>query len=375
MKILIIIGTRPEAIKMGLLIKKLKSIPSNEIKLCITGQHREMLDQVITLFEVSADYDLNIMKKNQTLSDITVQVISKLQPVIDDFKPEAVIVHGDTTTAAASALASFYNRIPVLHVEAGLRTWNVNSPWPEEANRRIISLVATKHFAPTESSRSNLKREGVADHSVIVTGNTVVDSLIKIKNEINNNLNSENDFRIRFPFLNSEKKLILITGHRRENLGGGFIEICNALKRIIEIRDDVQIIYPVHLNPIVRLTVDSMLRNIKNIFLIEPLDYFTFVQMMIKSYLIMTDSGGIQEEAPALGKPVLVLRENTERPEAVLAGTVKLVGTDVDLIVNTTLNLLDDEDEYLKMCNAKNPYGDGFASDRIISEIQKYSFL
>ncbi len=377
MKILTVFGTRPEAIKMAPLVKKFEKNKSIfEAKVCVTAQHREMLDQVLDIFEIKPDYDLNIMKDNQDLYDITSKILIKIKDVLNDFKPDLVLVHGDTTTTFAAALASFYQKIEVGHVEAGLRTSNIYSPFPEEANRKLTSVLARYNFAPTNTARDNLLKEGIKEKNIIVTGNTVIDTLFLALNKIesNDNLKSEILSNIESNINDSKfniqhSKFILITGHRRENFGEGFINICNAIKELALKYKNVYFIYPVHLNPNVQKPVKEILSGLKNVYLIKPLDYLPFVYLMSKSYLILTDSGGIQEEAPSLGKPVLVMRDTTERPEAVDVGTVKLVGTDKIKIIDETARLLEDKAEYDKMSKAINPYGDGKASARIMEFI------
>jgi UDP-N-acetylglucosamine 2-epimerase (non-hydrolysing) len=372
-KILIVFGTRPEAIKMAPLVKEFqKHTDIFEIKVCVTAQHREMLDQVLKLFEIKPDFDLNLMKPGQDLYDITTNVLIGMKSVLEDFKADVVLVHGDTTTTSASSLASFYQQIPVGHVEAGLRTGDIYSPWPEEANRLITGVLANYHFAPTQTSKENLLKENKKEESITVTGNTVIDALLlaldKIKSD--NNLeqkiikNIESHFNAQCSILNSQ--FILVTGHRRENHGKGFINICQALKQIAINNPDINIVYPVHLNPNVQKPVYDILSNIPNIHLIQPLQYEEFIYMMYKSYFIITDSGGVQEEAPSLGKPVLVMRDTTERPEAVSAGTVRLVGTNQQNIVEISQKLINDKNEYDKMSKAHNPYGDGIACSRIV---------
>ena len=369
-KILTVFGTRPEAVKMAPIIKELANFPDRITnKICVTGQHREMLDQVLDLFDIIPDYDLNLMKPGQNLTNITCKVLDGLNEVFDDFNPDLVLVHGDTTTTFAASLAAFYRKIPVGHVEAGLRTNNIYSPWPEEMNRRLTSVIANYHFAPTDFAKSNLLNEGVPSTSVFVTGNTVIDSLLSIVNILNNNSNLNLNLANKFNFLNPNKKLILVTAHRRESFGFGFESICNALKSLAESRNDIEIIFPVHLNPQVREPVYRILSLIPQIFLIEPLDYLPFIYLMNKSFLIITDSGGVQEEAPSLGKPVLVIRETTERPEAVIAGTVKLVGSDFNNIKNSVIELLSNNTIYNKMSSAHNPYGDGNSAQRIVKII------
>ncbi len=371
-KVLLVFGTRPEAIKMAPLVKLLQADSAFDARVCVTAQHREMLDQVLALFDIQPDFDLDIMKPNQDLTDVTQAVLQGLKAVLQDFKPDCVLVHGDTTTTMSASLASFYQQIPVGHVEAGLRTGNIYSPWPEELNRKVTGSVAQWHFAPTEKARSNLRAENVASDSILVTGNTVIDALLQTQKiteqeEKNSSLNTFfSEQGVDF-----EKRIILVTGHRRESFGGGFEQICEGLKEISEKCADVQIIYPVHLNPNVREPVNRILASRDNIRLIEPLDYLPFVYLMSKSTIIITDSGGIQEEAPSLGKPVLVMRETTERPEAVDAGTVRLVGADKDKIVEQALLLLSDDEEYARMSVAHNPYGDGLACSRIVEFLKK----
>ena len=370
-KILTVFGTRPEAIKMAPLVKSLNSNSQFISKLCVTGQHREMLDQVLDLFEIIPDYDLNLMKANQTLTEFTSRVLTELIPILSEFRPDVVLVHGDTATTFAASLASYYQQIPVGHVEAGLRTGDIFSPWPEEANRKMTAVLAKYHFAPTQISRLNLINENYKDESISVTGNTVIDALIMIKNKLSKDDVIQSKMEKFFDYLDKDKKLVLVTGHRRESFGEGFENICQALVEIAKQRKDVQILYPVHLNPNVQDPVLRILEGIENIILIEPLDYLKFVYVMNRSYLILTDSGGIQEEAPSLGKPVLVMRDTTERPEAVSAGTVKLVGTNRTLIVNTVNELLADEDAYNEMSYSHNPYGDGLACERIIRKLSE----
>jgi len=370
-KILLVFGTRPEAIKMAPVVKELEN--TFDVRDCVTAQHREMLDQVLNLFEITPDYDLDIMKPGQDLFDVTSKVLLGMKQLLAKEKPDIVLVHGDTTTAMTTSLAAFYLQIPVGHVEAGLRTHDIYSPFPEEANRQLTGCVTAYHFAPTEQARENLLFEQVADERIIVTGNTVIDALLSIVKKaklmpFSDKLLSE------LPFLVDEvlPRIVLVTGHRRENFGQGFDEICQALNRLSRAYPDIQIVYPVHLNPNVRDPVNRILSGFDNIHLIEPLDYLPFVRLMDASYLILTDSGGIQEEAPSLGKPVLVMRNTTERPEAVEAGTVKLVGTDQDKIFDTVTELLDDESVYKKMARAHNPYGDGCASERIRQKLEEW---
>lgn len=380
-KIMLVFGTRPEAIKMAPLVKEFQKYPQKiETIVCVTGQHREMLDQVLQIFEICPDYDLNIMRQGQDLYDVTARVLTGMRDVLEEVKPDVVLVHGDTTTSTASALAAFYQQIPVGHVEAGLRTHNIYSPWPEEMNRLITGRIATYHFSPTPLSQQNLLNEGVKGKAVTVTGNTVIDALYMVVDKIKNN--KELDVKLE-KILKSAgydvnrvvdgKKLVLITGHRRENFGIGFLSICTAIKYLTEKYSDVDFVYPMHLNPNVRKSIHEVfgenLSNIGNMFFIEPLEYLSFVYLMEKSTLVLTDSGGIQEEAPGLGKPVLVMRDTTERPEALEAGTVKLVGTNYDKIVNEMSALLDDKVYYEKMSKAVNPYGDGLACGRIVDKL------
>jgi len=367
-KILIVFGTRPEAIKMAPLVKAFDHSPF-ETRVCVTAQHREMLDQVLELFNITPHYDLNIMKSGQTLYEITSKVLLGMEKVLSDFQPDIVLVHGDTTTTLATTLASFYQQIAVGHIEAGLRTNNIYSPWPEEINRQLTSRMVAFHFAPTQTGKANLLRESTPEDHIIITGNTVIDALFLTLNRIKNDQSLEDSIISRIPLDFSkvaDKKVILVTGHRRENFGQGFTNICEALKTIAHNNPDTYIIYPVHLNPQVQQPVHNILKGIENIFLIEPLAYELFVYLMSKAYLILTDSGGIQEEAPSLGKPVLLMRDTTERPEAVTAGTVKLVGTDQKTIIQETQNLLDHPNHYNQMAHAHNPYGDGKACHRIV---------
>lgn len=380
-KILVVFGTRPEAIKMAPLVKEFLKFPENfDTKVCVTGQHREMLDQVLRLFDIKPDYDLNIMKSGQDLYDITARVLTGMREVLEDSKFDIVFVHGDTTTSTAAALAAFYKQIPVAHVEAGLRTNNIYSPWPEELNRQLTSRIATYNFAPTELSRENLIRENVDPKSITVTGNTVIDALHMVAGRLDSDASLSKEIecaiaekRYELSRLKKERRLVLITGHRRENFGDGFINICKAIKTLSEKFPDVDFVYPMHLNPNVRRPIHQIfgedLSRLDNLFFIEPLDYLPFIMMLKHSYVVLTDSGGIQEEAPGLGKPVLVMRDTTERPEAVDAGTVKLVGTDYDKIVDNVSRLLEDSDEYKKMSHAVNPYGDGQASFRIVNSL------
>jgi len=370
-KILTVFGTRPETIKMALLVRALDEDDSFDAKVCVTSQHREMLDQVLHLFDIKPDFDLNLMKPNQDLTDITVGALSGLRDVFREFKPDRILVHGDTTTTFTASLAAYYQQIPVGHVEAGLRTGDIYSPWPEEINRKLTGAITDLHFAPTEGAKDNLLKENVNAEKIVVTGNTVIDTLLFIKHRLETEKELATTLREQFPFLNSEKKLILVTGHRRESFGGGFERICQALSDIANKYKDVQIVYPVHLNPHVQEPVNRLLSQHSNIFLIAPQEYLPFVYLMNESHIILTDSGGIQEEAPSLGKPVLVMRELTERPEAVEVGTVKLVGTDVEKIVSNVSLLLNDKEAYNKMSFAHNPYGDGQACSRIIDALKK----
>lgn len=367
-KILLVFGTRPEAIKMAPLAIALKKLNNEfETKVCVTGQHREMLDQVLNLFNLETDFDLNLMKPGQTLADITSGVLQGLNKVFEDWVPDIILVHGDTATTFAASLAAYYHKIEVGHVEAGLRTGNIYSPWPEEANRKLTSVLTTYHFAPTQISYDNLIKENIDPINIVITGNTVIDALLTVKEKVETDQDMQARFAKQFDFLDVDKKLVLVTGHRRENFGKGFENICLALANIAKKNTDVQIVYPVHLNPNVQKPVNELLSGIDNIKLIEPQDYLPFVYLMNKSYLILTDSGGIQEEAPSLGKPVLVMRDTTERPEAVSAGTVKLVGTDPVVIEDSVMKLLENQNLYKKMTEAHNPYGDGTACQQIIN--------
>lgn len=369
MKVLTVFGTRPEAIKMAPLVHALAADNRFTAKVCVTAQHREMLDQVLELFEIKPEYDLNIMKPGQSLNDVTTAILTGMKPVLEEFKPDVVLVHGDTATTFATALAAYYQQIPVGHVEAGLRTGNIYSPWPEEANRKLTGAITSYHFAPTETSQQNLLNEAISPASITVTGNTVIDALFWVRNKIEQDQELTEQLSGQYPFLDASKKLILVTGHRRESFGGGFERICEALRQIAVEHPDTQILYPVHLNPNVQEPVTRLLNGITNIFLIPPQDYLPFVYLMTRSNIILTDSGGIQEEAPSLGKPVLVMRDTTERPEAVSAGTVVLVGTDVKKITSQINKLLTDNMAYQKMSKAHNPYGDGKACERIITSI------
>lgn len=383
-KIMLVFGTRPEAIKMAPLVKEFQVLEKNfETVVCVTGQHREMLDQVLSIFDIKPNYDLNIMRQGQDLYDVTSRVLLGMREVLRDCNPDMVLVHGDTTTSTAAALAAFYQQIPVGHIEAGLRTFNIYSPWPEEMNRQITSRIATFHFAPTQLSRQNLLKEGIGERNIIVTGNTVIDALYWVVNRIKNMPGLEADLKdilvnagYNAERLQNNRKLVLITGHRRENFGDGFINICTAIRDLSRKYPKVDFVYPMHLNPNVRKPIheifDKNIGSMDNIFFIEPLEYLSFVYLMEKSTFILTDSGGIQEEAPGLGKPVLVMRDTTERPEALEAGTVKLVGTNYDKIVNEVSALLEDEKYYEKMSKAVNPYGDGLACSRIVESIMSW---
>jgi UDP-N-acetylglucosamine 2-epimerase (non-hydrolysing) len=367
-KILLIFGTRPEAIKMAPLVKMFRQhMDSFDTKVCVTAQHRQMLDQVLSFFEIIPDYDLNLMRPGQNLFQLTADVIVGLKPILEEFMPDIVFVHGDTTTSSAAALAAFYAEVKVAHVEAGLRTYNKQAPFPEEMNRQITSRLTDYHFAPTETAKQNLLHEGIAESSVVITGNTVIDALLWTQEKLK--CYHDDEIQQMKSIIDTTKKLILVTGHRRENFGEGFLHICKAIKQIAEMNADTQIIYPVHLNPNVQKPVYELLSGSSNIRLISPLAYPAFVWLMNKSYLILTDSGGVQEEAPSLGKPVLVMRKTTERPEAVVAGTVKMVGTDVDKIISSVMELLKDEVVYKRMSEAHNPYGDGKACERIVKWI------
>lgn len=380
-KVMLVFGTRPEAIKMAPLVKEFQKQPKRvETVVCVTGQHREMLDQVLKIFDIKPDYDLNIMKQGQDLYDVTARVLTGMRDVLKEVKPDVVLVHGDTTTSTAAALAAFYQQIPVGHVEAGLRTHNIYSPWPEEMNRLLTGRLATYHFSPTPLSRNNLIKESVDDRNIIITGNTVIDALYWVVDKIKNNKELDNELEdilskagYDVNRLNNGKKLVLITGHRRENFGDGFINMCTAIKDLTVKYPDLDFVYPMHLNPNVRKPIHEVfgenLSGLKNMFFIEPLEYLSFVYLMEKSSIVLTDSGGIQEEAPGLGKPVLVMRDTTERPEALDAGTVKLVSTDYNKIVNEVSSLIDDKAAYEKMSKAVNPYGDGLACGRIVNAL------
>jgi len=381
-KIMLVFGTRPEAIKMAPLVKEFQKHPDKfETIVCVTGQHRQMLDQVLDIFEIKPDYDLNIMKQGQDLYDVTARVLTGMRGVLEDAEPDVILVHGDTTTSTAAALAAFYKQIPVGHIEAGLRTHNIYSPWPEEMNRQITGRIAEYDFAPTPLSRQNLLLENVSDDKITITGNTVIDALYWVVDKIKNTPSLDEELKgilkdagYDIDRLKNGKKLVLITGHRRENFGEGFISMCKAIKTLTEKYPEVDFVYPMHLNPNVRKPIHEVfgvnLEGLGNMFFIEPLEYLSFVYLMEKSNIVLTDSGGIQEEAPGLGKPVLVMRDTTERPEALDAGTVRLVGTDYNKIVNEVSSLLDDETHYDAMSMAVNPYGDGKACERIVKHLE-----
>lgn len=373
MRYLLVFGTRPEAIKMAPLVRALSDAASHvdiDVRVCVTAQHREMLDHVLQLFEIEPDVDLNLMRPGQDLTDITAHVLTSMRSVVRDMRPDRVLVHGDTTTTFAASLAAYYERIRVGHVEAGLRTGNIYAPWPEEMNRKLTGAIADAHFAPTASARDNLLREGVSEQNIFVTGNTVIDALLDVAHRIREDEQLADELASRFPFLRSDRRLILVTGHRRENFGEPFERLCRALATLAS-RDDVQIVYPVHLNPNVQEPVRRILGGLSSdaVSLIDPVDYVEFVYLMTRAHIIITDSGGVQEEAPSLGKPVLVMRETTERPEAVAAGTVRLVGTDEERIVAEATQLLEDEEHYRRMSEARNPYGDGQAAARIVNAL------
>lgn len=363
-KVMVVFGTRPEAIKMAPVVTALKADDGIETLVAVTAQHRQMLDQVLGLFGIEPDDDLDVMQPGQTLPGLFAKILGGMTTVLEKRRPDLVLVHGDTSTTFATALAAFYARIPVGHVEAGLRTGNLHAPWPEEANRRLTAPLSELHFAPTEGSRGNLLREGTPAQGIHITGNTVIDALLAVSQRVQADAALQAELSARFPYLEQDKRLVLVTGHRRENFGGGFEQICLAIRDLAQ-RGDTQVVYPVHLNPNVQEPVNRILSGVQGVHLIEPLDYLPFVYLMTRSHLILTDSGGIQEEAPSLGKPVLVLRNTTERPEAVAAGTVKLVGTDRDTIVAETSRLLDDPSAYLEMSRAHNPYGDGDSAQKI----------
>jgi UDP-N-acetylglucosamine 2-epimerase (non-hydrolysing) len=372
MNLLVIFGTRPEAIKMAPLVLALKQESRFVVRVCVTGQHREMLDQVLDLFDIRPDFDLAIMRKGQDLTDVTCAILQGLRSVWPVFKPDMVLVHGDTTTTFAASMAAYYQQIPIGHVEAGLRTGDVYSPWPEEANRKLVGALATLHFAPTKAARDNLIKEAVTPASVFVTGNTVIDALHQVVQRLNTDTSLNKILDDRFSMLQPGRRMVLVTGHRRESFGDGFERICKAIQRSAAAFPEIDWIYPVHMNPNVREPVNRLLAGVKNIYLIEPQEYLPFVYLMNKASVILTDSGGVQEEAPSLGKPVLVMRDTTERPEAVDAGTVKLVGTSSDVIEQVLYELLTNQDSYLRMSQAHNPYGDGFACQRIVESLAQW---
>ena len=368
-KILTVFGTRPEAIKMAPLVRILSVDKRFDAKVCVTAQHREMLDQVLGLFKIVPDFDLDIMTPDQALNEVIISIILGLKPILEDFNPDLVLVHGDTVTTFAASLSAYFQKIKVGHVEAGLRTGDIYSPWPEEANRKLTSVITNFHFCPTPGSKQNLLREGVIEDQIIVTGNTVIDALFCIREKLKKDKSLFREVASRFDYLDPNKKLILVTGHRRESFGGGFDRICEALREIASKFPEIQVLYPVHLNPNVREPVNRLLKNLDNVILIDPQEYLPFCYLMERAFIILTDSGGIQEEAPSLGKPVLVMRETTERPEAIDAGTVRLVGTDTNLIVRQVEILLRDHEQYKLMSSAHNPYGDGSACQRILDFI------
>ena len=370
LRILTVFGTRPEAIKMVSVVRELAAATDFDVKVCVTAQHRSMLDQVLDLFAIKPDFDLDIMTPGQDLSDITAKVLAGMRTVLREWRPDYVLVHGDTTTTMATSLAAYYERIAVGHVEAGLRTGNIYSPWPEEINRKLTGAIAKLHFAPTEHAKQNLLKEGVPAKNICVTGNTVVDALLDVVQRLETDGALRRQMESQFNFLDSKKKLVLVTGHRRENFGSGFENICHALNDISQL-DDVEVLYPVHLNPNVQEPVQRILKGNPNIHLIDPVGYLPFVYLMNRASILLTDSGGIQEEAPSLGKPVLVMRDTTERPEAVAAGTVRLVGTSVRSIVDGTRTLLTDPAEYSRMSNAANPYGDGTSALQIVNFLRE----
>jgi UDP-N-acetylglucosamine 2-epimerase (non-hydrolysing) len=368
MKILIVFGTRPEAIKMAPVVSRLQQTAGIDVQVCVTAQHRQMLDQVLDLFAIRPDFDLDIMQPGQDLTDITARILVALRDILAEGGFDRVLVHGDTTTTLAAALAAFYARVPVGHVEAGLRTGNIHAPWPEEMNRSLVGRIATRHYAPTETARRNLLAEGVAEGAILVTGNTVIDALHQVVAQFDADPGLEASMAARFPFLQQGRRMVLVTGHRRENFGAGFERICTALRNISE-QGDAQVVYPVHLNPNVQEPVNRILGGAQNVHLIDPQDYLPFVWLMRRAHIVITDSGGVQEEAPSLGKPVLVMRDTTERPEAVAAGTVHLVGTDTARLTGAALELLSDPTAYEAMARALNPYGDGHAAQRIADDL------
>lgn len=367
-RVVSVFGTRPEAIKMAPIVRALRESDMFDSSVCVTAQHRGMLDQVLDFFDIQPEYDLNLMRAGQSLADVTARVLTGVLPLVEEVAPDIVLVHGDTNTTMSASLACYYAQVPVGHVEAGLRTGDPYSPWPEEMNRRLTGAMSHLHFAPTEESRTNLVRENVPDNRIVVTGNTVIDALLWTRSAVAGDASRLEDLARRFTFLSRDRKLVLVTGHRRENFGPGFESVCHALSRIAD-RGDVDVLYPVHLNPSVKGPVERLLGDHPSVHLIEPVDYPTFVYLMDRCEIILTDSGGVQEEAPSLGKPVLVMRDTTERPEAITAGTVKLVGTDSDLIIDEATRLLEDTSVYEAMSKAHNPYGDGSAAPRILQRM------
>lgn len=371
MRVLTVIGTRPEAIKLAPVVQRLALEEGVQSYLCLTGQHRDIVNPILKLFGLSADFDLRVMRKGQDLTDITQRILLGMRELFSQHSFDLVVVHGDTTSGFAAALSAFYAHIPVAHVEAGLRTGSLDAPWPEEGNRSLIGRLARLHFAPTEQARQNLLREGISDQAIFVTGNTVVDALYRIRDQVDQHRGLRLRMARRYPFLKDGSKMILVTGHRRENFGDGLKQICDAIKRLAR-RDDVQVVYPVHPNPLVRDPVHRLLGDEPNIFLVEPLDYPDFVYLMDRCYFVLTDSGGVQEEAPCMGRPVLVMREKTERPEGLRAGVTRLVGTDADLIVRESERLLSSPKIYQAMCKAPTLYGSGDAADQIVSIMLKH---
>jgi UDP-N-acetylglucosamine 2-epimerase (non-hydrolysing) len=374
MKILSVLGTRPEAIKMAPIIKKLREFPDITSSICITSQHQEMLNSVLRLFDIKPDYTLNVMRPNQTLSLLTERILRAMDSVLLGLRPDLILVQGDTSTAFVAALSAFYHHVPIAHVEAGLRSHNLNAPWPEEANRKWISACSRLHFAPTLLAKQNLLREGIAAESIHVTGNTIIDALLETIAKLNREPDYQAQLKKQFGFLSAQRRMILITGHRRESFGQGFQSICHALKKIAQQCPEVDLVYPVHLNPNVRDPVYSILDKIDNIYLLAPVDYLAFVYLMQSAYFILTDSGGIQEEAPSLNKPVLIMRENTERMESIALGAAKIIGTEEASIIQHVTELLNNKNLYHSMSQAKNPYGDGHAAEHIAAIIRHYFF-
>lgn len=372
MKVLVVFGTRPEAIKLAPLVKELKKHNSIETSVCVTGQHREMLDQVLDLFEINPNYDLNIMKESQSLETITTKIIENISPILESIKPDWVIVHGDTSTTFAASLAAFYKKVKIAHIEAGLRTYNNYSPYPEEANRRLTSVLTTIHFSPTEEAKNNLLAEHIPSEAIFVTGNTVIDALFLMKGKLDSNV-VEIEMKQHFPFIDNSRKLILITAHRRENQQEGIYNIAEAISLLASQHPALQFVLPLHLNPAIRMPLQNKLENKSNVYLIEPQEYLPFIYLMSKAHIILTDSGGIQEEAPSLGKPVLVMRDTTERPEAIKAGTIKLIGSNTDDIVDNFNLLYNNKNEYSRMSQAQNPYGDGTAAQKIVQLLINYN--